>query len=60
MGVVGAAADQIGLGLDRGEAASVHPGDDALGLGHHLGADAVAGKQQELIGCHAPFLCVGR
>ena len=55
MGVVGRAADEIRLGLDRGDARSVHPGDDALGLGDHFGADTVAGKQQKLIGCHAPF-----
>ena len=52
MGVVGAAADQIRLGLDRGDPAAVDPADHALDLGHHLGADPVAGQQKELIGCH--------
>jgi hypothetical protein len=31
---------------------SVEEVDDALGLGHHFGADAVAGEQQEIVGCH--------
>jgi CubicO group peptidase (beta-lactamase class C family) len=26
--------------------------DDALHLGHHFGADAVAGEQKEIVGCH--------
>ena len=52
MRIVGAAADQVGLGLDRGEAGRVDPGDEALDLGHHLRPDAVAGEQKKLIGCH--------
>ena len=52
MRVVGAAADQVGLGLELGEALRVDPGHEAGHLAHHLGADAVAGEQQKLIGRH--------
>ena len=52
MGVIGAAADEVGLGLDGREAAGIDPGDEAADLGHHLGADAVAGKQQEIVNSH--------
>ncbi len=51
--VVGRAPDEVLFDGERGNAALVHPRDDALGLGHHLRADAVAGEQQELEGCHA-------
>ena len=58
MRVVGAAADEVGLGLELGEALRVDPGHEAGHLAHHLGTDAVAGEQQKLIGrhgCTAPF-----
>ena len=59
MGVVGAAADEIGLGLDCGDPARIDPVDEARDLGHHLGADAVARKQQDIENCHEfrPTLC---
>ena len=57
MRIVGAAADEIGLGLDLGTPSRIHPGDDAGDLGHHFGADAVAGEEEELVSCHARFLC---
>ena len=59
MGIVGAAADKVGLGLDARRPARIDPGDHALDLGHHFGADAVAGKKQEFVGSHefAPTLC---
>ena len=50
MSIVGAAADEIGLGLDFGGSSRIHPGDHALDLGHHFGADAVAGEQQKFVG----------
>ena len=53
MGVVGAAADQVGLGLDAWQGrCALTQATTPLGLAHHLGADAVAGEQQKLIGCH--------
>ena len=52
VGVVAAAADQRLLGLERAHAVAVHPGDQFLHLGHHLGADAVAGKQEQIVGGH--------
>ena len=52
MRIVGAAADEAGLGLDLGVPARIHPGDHALDLGHDFGADAVAGEQQKFV-CHA-------
>ncbi len=56
MRIVGAAADEVSLGLDLGVPSRAHPGDDALDLFHHFGADAVAGEEQELVSCHARFL----
>ena len=53
MGVIGAAADEVGLGLDGGETVGVDPGDDTGDFAHHLGADPVAGKKQELVSLHA-------
>jgi hypothetical protein len=55
-GVVAGAADQPFLVLEGAHAVGVHPGDQLLHLAHHLGADAVAGKQQELVGRHVVFL----
>ena len=52
MGIVGAAADEVGLGLDASVTTRIDPGDDALDLGHHFGADAVAGKKQEFVNGH--------
>ncbi len=44
--VEGSAADEIALALELETLAVTEPGDDALDLGHHLGADAVAGQEQ--------------
>ena len=52
MGIVGAAADEVGLGLDVRLSPRIHPVDHALDLGHHFGADAVAGKKQEFVNGH--------
>ena len=52
MGIVGAAADEVGLGLDARFSPRIDPGDNALDLGHHFGADAVAGKKQEFVNGH--------
>jgi hypothetical protein len=52
VGVVGTAADQSVLGLERAHAVGVHPRDQLFDLGHDLGADAVAGEQKELVGRH--------
>jgi hypothetical protein len=52
VGVVGAAADQPLLGLEAGAELRVHESDQLLHLGHRLHADAVAGKEEELFGCH--------
>ena len=46
MGVVGAAADQVLLDLER-PAVAAEPVDDLPDLGHHLGADAVAGEDEQ-------------
>ena len=46
MGIIGAAADKVGLGLDLGETFSVNPIDQARDFRHHFGADPVAGQQQ--------------
>ena len=50
--VIGAAADQPLLGLERADALLVEEGDEALDLGHDFGADAVAGEQKEIVGRH--------
>ena len=47
-----AAADQAFLGGEFVGALLVEEVDDALHLRHHFGADAVAGEQQEIVGCH--------
>ena len=52
VGIVAGAADQPFLGLEGGEPARIHPGDELLDLGHDFGADAVAGEKQELVGRH--------
>ena len=52
MRVIGAAADEVGLGVDGGEALGVDPAHDALDFCHHLGADAVAGEEQEIVSGH--------
>ena len=48
--VVGAAADEAGLDREIGELLAVEPGDQLFDLGHDLGADAVAGEEEELLG----------
>ena len=57
--VVAAAADQRRLGLEPAEPILVHERDQPFDLGHHLGADAVAGKQQELLGHGNGYLVAG-
>ena len=52
VGVIAGTADEPFLGLEPPHAARVHPGDEFLHLGHHLGADAVAGEKKELVGRH--------
>ncbi len=52
MRVIGAAADQAFLGLEAAAELLVHGGDQLLDLGHRLGADAVAGEQEEFLRCH--------
>ncbi len=52
VGIVAGAADEPFLGLERGQPPLIHQGDELLDLGHDLGADAVAGEQQELVGRH--------
>ena len=44
--VDGRAADEAGGGLELDLALLVEEGDDPLDLGHHLGADAVAGQEE--------------
>src|SRR5205085_9826057 len=51
-GVIGGAADQSLLGLERRDALRVQPVDQALYLGHHFGTDAVAGEKQQFMGRH--------
>ena len=46
--VEGSAADEIALALELQALAVAEPGDDALDLGHHLGADAVTGQEQKI------------
>ena len=60
MRVIGRAADQPLLGLEAGAELGVHGGDQLLHLGHGLGADAVAGKQEELRDAMETFGSVNR
>jgi hypothetical protein len=55
MGVIGAAADEAALGLEFRNARGVEPRDDVLDFFHHLRADAVARKQEQVIGGHVSF-----
>ena len=50
--VVGRAADEVRLRLERRDALPVQPGHDLLDLAHHLGADAVAGQEKQVVGRH--------
>ena len=45
--VVGRAADEVAVDLELRARLGVEPGDDALDLGHHFGADAVAGEEEQ-------------
>ena len=57
VGVDGGAADESLVDVEADRAAFVHPVDDPAHLAHHLGADPVAGKDQEfLIRSHWRFL----
>ncbi len=51
------AADQPLLGREGAHAVRVHPRDQLLHLGHHLGTDPVAGEKEIHCG-HAAFLRV--
>ena len=46
------AADNIRLCHELRLTLLVKEGEDAINLGHDLGADAVAGKQEQLVRCH--------
>ena len=52
--VVRAAADQAFFDLEFGDALAIEMIDNLLEFGHDLGADAVAGKEQELESRHDP------
>ena len=52
MRIIGAAADEALLRLETGQSGSVAPGDDFFDLGHHFGADAVTGQEEQLVGRH--------
>ena len=52
MRVVGASADQAFVGLEAAAELLVHGSDQLLDLPHRLGADAVAGKEEEFFRCH--------
>ena len=52
VGVEAGAADQPLFDLERAQAMRIHPVDELFHLGHHLGADAVAGKKEELVARH--------
>ena len=56
MGVVAGAADQAFLGGELVGALGIEEFDQPLHLGHHFRADAVAGEQQEIVGCHTRYL----
>ena len=58
VGVIGRAADEAGVGLEAGDARLVEPVDQPLYLAHHLGADTVAGEQQQFVGRHGRFLSI--
>ena len=49
MRVIGGAADQPFLGLEAAAEILVHGRDQLLDLGHGLGADAVAGQEEEFL-----------
>ena len=51
VGVVGGAADEIGLGLEA-DAGLAEEGGDLLHLPHDFGADAVARQEKQLVGRH--------
>ena len=51
---IGRAADQIALGRELARVAlALKKAIEALDLGHRLDADAVAGKQEQVVGGHA-------
>ena len=53
------AADQILGHVEGDDAAAVHPVDHAAHFAHHLGADAVARQDQQLlVGGHRTFLAI--
>ncbi len=54
--VIGRAADEALLDLEPGEALGLKMRDDLFDLGHDFGADAVAGKKEEMIGGHGELM----
>ena len=52
MGVIGAAADKPFLGVERGNFRLGKEAQEPFYFGHHLGADAIPGKQKELVTSH--------
>jgi len=52
VGIIRRAADQPLLGLEMRDALRVEPVDQPFHLGHHFGADAVAGEKQQFMGRH--------
>ena len=52
MRVIGGTADKPFFRLEAGVVIGVHHIDELADLGHRLGADAVAGKKEELAGRH--------
>ena len=54
MRIIGAAADEPLLDLETGEAAATKKRHDFFDFGHDFRADAVAGQEKELEGCHGP------
>ena len=52
MRVEGRAADEAALGVEMGDAGLRAPGEHLLDLGHDLGANAVAGEEEEVVGRH--------
>ncbi len=46
MSLIGSAANQIILGVELMFTILIEPGDNALGLRHDFGADAISSQQQ--------------
>ena len=55
MGIIGTAANQAAGRFESGDALGIEPGDDVLDFLHHFRADAVAWKQEQIMGGHVRF-----